>query len=67
MAHEEKSANRKSSARMRRLREMKRKKREEERAGITKEQAAFLLKNWSEMGIVQNQEAKFQRLEPASP
>ena len=55
MAHEKKGAKRKNSARMRRLREMRRKKTEEEQATKTREQIAILLSDWSQRGIVRQE------------
>ena len=53
MAPAKKGANKKASARMRRLREIRRRKREESKTQITKEQVAILLRTLSEHGIVQ--------------
>ena len=47
-----KGISRKNSARTRRLREVRKKKREEARSQTTKEQAAILRKTWSRQGIV---------------
>ena len=47
-----KGINRRNSARTRRLREVRKKKREEARSQTTKEQVAILLKTWSRRGIV---------------
>ena len=47
-----KGITRERSARMRRLRQIRKKKREETLSQITKEQVAILLKTWSRLGIV---------------
>ena len=52
MTPAKKSTNRKRGGRMQRLREIRKKKREEAREQKTKEQAAILLKTWSRLGIV---------------
>ena len=56
MALVKKSTGRKRQSRMRRLREIGRKKREEAKTLVTREQAAILLKAWSRQGIVGEQE-----------
>ena len=55
MAPVKKLTDRKHAARMRRLREMRKRKREEAKSKETREQAAILLKTWSRQGIVGNQ------------
>ena len=53
MTPEKKGASRKTAARMRRIREIRKKNNKERaRSQITKEQAAMLLKTWSRQGIV---------------
>ena len=56
MAPVKKSTGRKRQARMRRLREIGKKKREEAITQVTREQVAILLKAWSRQGIVREQE-----------
>ena len=52
MTPAKKSTNRKMGGRMRRLREIRKRKREEALSQKTKEQVAILLKTWSRLGIV---------------
>ena len=52
MTPAKKSTNRKMGGRMRRLREIRKRKREEALSQKTKEQVAILLKTWSWLGIV---------------
>ncbi len=47
---------RKSAVRMRRLRAIRRKKRDDAKAQETKRQVAILLKSWLRQGIVEEQE-----------
>ena len=47
-----KGSNRKKAARLRLLREVRKKKWDEARSQTTKEQVAILLKTWSRRGIV---------------
>ena len=55
MATAKKTSSRKQAARMRRLREIRRKKREDEQAMKTREQIAILLSDWSQRGIVRQE------------